>query len=149
MMSDALVSVENDRLSIKQVFNAPIARVFACLTQVELLNQWHAPSSTMTTEAVVDFRVGGAYSISMTNTDGETHTATGRYREIDEPTRLVYTWAWEGREGPETVVTISLKDLGEQTEVELIHEGFTDADVTQHHSQGWNGIFAQLDLFTA
>jgi uncharacterized protein YndB with AHSA1/START domain len=146
-MSDVSVNVESNRLSIKQTFNAPIARLFDCFTQPELLSQWHAPSDTMTTTAEVSLKVGGNYRIAMTDSDGKVHTAIGVFQEIDEPGKLVYSWRWEGGDGPDTLITVLFKEVGAKTEVELTHTGFTVDEEAQHHSQGWQGIFGQLDGF--
>lgn len=144
MMPNAELNVESNQLSIKKFFDAPIARIFACFTQPELLSQWHSPNDSMSVTTEVDLKIGGDYRIVMTGPDGEAHTAIGQYQEIDQPKKLVYSWRWEGAEGPDTIVTVLLKELGPQTEVELIHTGFENNDTTQHHSQGWSGIFGRL-----
>ena len=149
---DHQLVVEDDRLSIKQQVNASIERVFACFTQPDLLAKWHAPGTMTVPDVDVNLVVGGAYHVTMKNADGETFTAFGHFREISHPVngsaRLVYSWAWRHVEGsPETLVTVLMSSAGEQTEVELIHEGFASADVSQHHSQGWSGIFARLKAF--
>lgn len=146
-MSDAKLTVANDHLSIKQVFNARIEHLFACFTQPDLLSQWHAPGQMTVPDLSVDLKVGGNYRISMKNAEGQIFTAYGVYKEIIEPTKLVYTWSWEHTDGPETTVTILLTDLGERTEVELLHEGFAAPDVAEHHSQGWTGIFTNLSNY--
>jgi uncharacterized protein YndB with AHSA1/START domain len=146
-MSEVSLNVESNSLTIKQVFNAPIARSFDCFTQPELLSQWHAPSDTMTTSAEVSLRVGGNCRIAMTDSDGKVHAAIGTFQEIDEPDKLVYSWRWENGEGPDTLITVLFKEVGTKTEVELIHTGFTAGEEAQHHSQGWQGIFGRLDGF--
>ena len=145
-MPNSELNIESNQLSIKQTFNAPIARLFACFTQPELLAQWHSPEDTMRITAEVDLKIGGNYRIEMTAPDGQSHTAIGQYHEIEEPNKLVYSWRWEGAEGPDTTVTVFLKERGSQTEVELIHTGFENKDTAQHHSQGWSGIFDRLAI---
>ena len=146
-MTDLNLTVESNQLTISKVFDAPIERLFACFTQPELLSQWHAPSDTMTAKAEVNLQVGGHYRIAMTDTDGKVHTAIGEFHEIDAPNKLVYSWSWEGGDDLKTTITINFKAVGNQTEVELTHQGFVQEEVTQHHSQGWSGIFQRLALF--
>lgn len=81
----------------------------------------------------------------MNDPDCELHVATGVYLEISKPNKLVYTWSWEGGEMPETQVTVLFRSLGQQTEVELIHEGFPAADVTAHHGEGWTALLGNLE----
>ena len=42
-----------------------------------------------------DLTVGGTYRWGLLDDDGDTMVATGRFLEIDAPTRLVQTWSWE------------------------------------------------------
>lgn len=148
-MTDAVLQIDADRLSIKQIFDAPVEKVFDCFTQPQILNQWFSPSESIGINAQLDLNVGGAYRFEMLKEDGEDHIAVGEFTEINPPTRLAFTWAWEGSDDPVTLVTISLRKIGQQTEVELVHSGFSQAEATQHHSQGWSGIYARLTkLFT-
>lgn len=146
-MSEAQLTTEANQLSIKQTFSATASRLFACFTQPELLNQWHAPSELMTTKSEVNLRVGGDYRIAMTDPEGKTHTAVGVFKEINEPSKLVYSWRWEDSEDPDTQVTVEFKQLGQETEVTLTHINFANSDLASHHSQGWSGIFARLATF--
>ncbi len=141
------VNINDDRLSIKQTFDAPAEKLFNCFTQPELLMQWHAPGELKTPEVTVDLRIGGKYRICMQNSEGEIHTAIGEYKEIIIAEKLVYSWRWEGGEHPETLVTIYFRAQGQQTEVELIHTGFIDRAPAEHHSQGWTGIYINLEEF--
>ncbi len=51
-------------------------------------------------EADLDPRPGGIYRVEM----GEMIVARGEYVEIDAPSRVVFTWGWEGQEsGPNAV----------------------------------------------
>src|SRR5437867_1456490 len=87
-------------LIIRRTFNAPRAKVFEAWTKSELLKQWCSPNeSFLIPIANVDLKVGGTYRIGMKPPDRETlHTATGVYREIRPPEKLVFTWSWEGEE---------------------------------------------------
>lgn len=140
----AEVCKSDDRLSVKQVVAAEIERVFEYFTQPELLAKWHTPVNTDPAQVELDLKVGGQYRISMNDPDCDLHVATGVFLEIDKPNKLVYTWAWEGGDMPETQVTVLFRSLGEQTEVELIHEGFPEADATSHHGEGWAALLENL-----
>ena len=146
-MSDVQLTTKSNQLSITQTFSATASRLFACFTQPELLNQWHAPSELMTIESEVNLTVGGNYRISMTDPEGKTHTAVGVFKDIDEPSKLVYSWSWEDSEDPDTMVTVEFKQVGQQTEVTLTHINFPNNEAASHHSQGWSGIYARLTAF--
>jgi len=147
------LQLEDTHLVISQRVNASIERVFACFTEAKLLAQWHAPGTMTVPEAEIDLCVGGAYHITMENTEGERFTAYGEFRDIQPPDEkgralLVYSWAWRHvTDSPATQVTIELTAHGEQTAVSLRHEGFPRPDVAEHHSEGWSKIFTRLQAF--
>src|SRR5881396_710846 len=69
-------------IEITQRIEAPPEIVFAYLTDSRRFVKW------MGVGAELDPRPGGRYRIDV---DGE-HIATGHYREIEPPRRLVMTW---------------------------------------------------------
>lgn len=137
-------------LIIRRIFAAPQSKVFHAWTDPRHLKQWCAPSDDFETLiAEVDLRVGGKYRIGMKPPGvKDMHIATGIYREIDAPRRLVYTWSWEGGiNAGETVVTVEFRTVGAGTELMLKHEFFPNVEMRQQHESGWVGCidrFAQL-----
>jgi glutathione S-transferase len=58
----------------------------------------------------LDASLGGTFRIAMRGPDGTVYTKRGVYREIAEPERLVFTYAWEdanGNPGHEMQVTVT------------------------------------------
>jgi len=133
-------------LVLSRTFTAPREKVFRAWTDPEVLKQWWAAGPGFTpTVAEVDLRVGGRYRLGMRAPDKDVdYVVVGTYREVQQPARLVYTWAWEGTGGPETVVTVEFHDRGSQTEVVLTHEQFADATDRDQHAGGWGGCLDSL-----
>jgi uncharacterized protein YndB with AHSA1/START domain len=109
----------------------------------------HKALSGQVTKVEVDLRVGGHYLILFRGGDTE-YPLTGTYLEIDEPARLVYTFKWERElpfpDGPYTKqsrVTVEFKDIGDDTEVVLTHEGFPTDELRDFH-WGWESSFDGL-----
>lgn len=138
-------------LTISRTFPAARERVFQAWTDPEALKHWWGAGPGFTAMvAEVDLRVGGRYRLSMKPPEGDAvYVSTGVFREVRPPSRLVYTWAWEGTGGPETLVTVEFHERGTATEVVLTHEQFVDAKMRDEHAQGWNGCFDQLDRHLA
>lgn len=132
-------------LIIRRTFNAPRAKVFEAWTNPEQLKHWFSPNDAFVISiATVDLKVGGTYHIGMKPPDRESlHVATGVYREIIPPEKLVFSWSWEG-EPLDTLVTVEFRDLGNATEVMLKHEYFPDAQTRDKHSEGWTGCLELL-----
>lgn len=138
-------------LRLKRTFAASRERVFNAWTDPSELQQWfHSGDGWITPVSEVDFTVGGKYRLGMQDPKQSTiYVATGIYKEIDAPAKIVYTWSWEGSDDHETLVTVHFRERGESTEVELIHERFRTNEERDQHEQGWNGCLAQCQKFLA
>jgi len=91
----------------------------------------------MGVEAQLDPRPGGKFRI---DADGR-NVATGEYKEVDPPNRLVMTWGWESDESVppgSTTVVITLTAEGSGTLLRLRHLGLPTADSREQHIGGWN-----------
>jgi uncharacterized protein YndB with AHSA1/START domain len=135
-------------LELRCTFDAPWERVFRAWTDPVMLKQWFRAAPNFTTPiAEVDLRVGGRYRLGMKPPESDqVHIATGEYRLIQPPEKLVFTWAWEGAAVPETLVTIEFRQIGHQTEITLTHKNFHDPAERDQHNQGWQACLTQLSL---
>lgn len=133
-------------LRVSRMIKADRETVFRAWTDPEHLKHWAAPEGGYTVaRAEVDLVVGGRYRCEMHTPAGETIAAFGTYREIRRPSRLVYTWDWEGESIGETVVTVEFNDVGGATEVVLTHERFANAEAKSNHEKGWMSCLNKLE----
>ena len=58
------------------------AKVWAAITQPELMMQWWGPDAGPTLSAEADVRPGGRFSIVFRLLNGEEHNPTGIYQEV-------------------------------------------------------------------
>ncbi|MGH2678868.1 MAG: SRPBCC family protein [Actinomycetota bacterium] len=129
-MAERIVDVE------RHVAGTP-AEVFAYLTDPEKYTRWKGH------RAELDPRPGGLYRVRM----GPDAVALGEYVEVNPPTRVVFTWGWEGSDDVppgSTIVEIHLREDGDGTLLRLRHTGFpsdTDADL---HREGWEMYVGRL-----
>jgi uncharacterized protein YndB with AHSA1/START domain len=134
------VAIKPPELVIKRDFDFPRARVFAAWVDVSQAAQWWAPSEVTLLDCAIDLRPGGAWRRRLREPDGGVITKHGVYREIVPPERLVFTYNTEypdGRTDPETVVTVTLADLGGRTRLTLQHVGFATEASAIGHGAGW------------
>lgn len=136
-------------LTITRVFDAPRELVFAAWTDPKHAAQWWGPKGFTTVSNTMDVRVGGEWRRSMRSPEGAGHRSRGVYREIVPPERLVFTFCWERGgapgHGPETVVTVTLAELGpRQTELTLRQEGFATSVGRDEHVRGWSSTLDRL-----
>ncbi|MCG8603897.1 SRPBCC domain-containing protein [bacterium] len=134
-------------LTLKRTFAAPCEKVFRAWTDpAELGKWWRVSEGWSTPVAEVDLRVGGQYRLGMQDPEAEgPYVVFGTYQEVVPPNKLVYTWQWEGLESEATLVTVVFRDLGESTEVELVHTKFPNQEECHKHNQGWLGCLQQLE----
>jgi len=142
-MSQAAVASPTS-LVISRTYPASVERVFKAWTDANQLGQWFAPTDDYTTKANVDLRVGHEYRITITHKGGNVHTILGTYRLIQPPSKLVYTWRWEGGPMADTLVTVDFAPEGDATKVTITHEQFTNTEDRDKHNEGWNGCLNRL-----
>jgi uncharacterized protein YndB with AHSA1/START domain len=116
---------------------APPATVFSYLTDPKKFAAW------MGVGAELDPRPGGRYRIDV---DGE-HVASGEYREVEPPHRVLMTWGWEGSETVppgSTMVEITLTADGPDTMLRLRHTGLPSDEERMSHNAGWKQYVGAL-----
>jgi uncharacterized protein YndB with AHSA1/START domain len=142
-------SSKSDReLVIRRVFDAPRELVFKAWTDPEHLKQWSAPQGFTIPVAEGDLRPGGKWRSMMRKPDGTELWLGGVYREIVEPERLVFTHAWDdknGKPGHETVVTVTLVERDGKTEMTFRQGLFESVESRDGHQGGWTECFDRLE----
>ena len=85
-------------LRMERTYQAPAQAVFDAWTSEEVIRRWwHAEHDWETTEAEVDLRVGGTVRVVMRNPHEDIeYGGGGNYTEVEPPTRLAFTWIWDG-----------------------------------------------------
>jgi uncharacterized protein YndB with AHSA1/START domain len=133
-------------LEVRRIFAASRESVFAAWTRAEALRQWWGVAAGYTVPlAEVDFRVEGRYRLGMLPPDSqEMVVLTGEYRLIQPPDKLVFTWGFEGQDGPESLITLQFRTRGNGTELILTHEYQGPAEIAENFRQGWEGMFERL-----
>ena len=135
-------------LRMKRILPAPRAAVYRALGDPVELAKWWGPRGFTVPSVEFDPRVGGSYRIAMQPPDGDLFHLWGEFREVDPPARLSYTFRWDppDPDDRQTMVTLSLKDRGERTEVLLTHGEFAAEERLELHEDGWTDSFARLEL---
>ena len=97
-------------IEMTRSFDGPAAQLFDAWTRPEHLPHWMlGPEGWTMPVCEVDLRPGGAWRFAWRKADGAEMEMTGRYVEVERPTRLVTTESWGGG-WPETVNTLTLAE---------------------------------------
>jgi uncharacterized protein YndB with AHSA1/START domain len=138
-------------LFITRTFDAPRELVFAAWTSPAMMLRWMGPVDYPAVEFEQDLRVGGRWRGRLSPVaGGEDLWQGGEFREIDPPSKLVFTFAWEGDNHPDgpgaqTVVSIAFAETGDgATRMDFRQTGLADSASADGHTAGWNSTFDRL-----
>ncbi|MCA1993132.1 MAG: SRPBCC domain-containing protein [Coleofasciculus sp. S288] len=145
--TDDTSALRGRELTITRVFDAPRRLVFKVWTQPEHFARWLGPKDFTTTFCQMDVRVGGTYRACIRSPEGKNHWMQGVYRELVEPERLVFTFAWEDEEGKpkhETLVTVTFAEHDGKTKLTFHQAFFLSVEARDSHRSGWSECLDRL-----
>ncbi|MFD1540561.1 SRPBCC family protein [Nonomuraea guangzhouensis] len=136
-------------IEITRMYDASREQVYAAWTRPEGFSQWFGPRifETPAERIAMDLRPGGVWRATMVGADGFEATLDGVYREVAGPGRLVFTTGDpdDPGDGPASVVTLTLVDLGGKTEMRFHQFGVnTDQEHAEQSKAGWTEFFDRL-----
>jgi uncharacterized protein YndB with AHSA1/START domain len=129
IVDKADVTLPSDReVKVTRSFKAPRELVFRAFTEPDLLRRWMlGPPGWSMPVCEMDLRVGGRYRWGWrSDTDGAQFGFSGTFREVDPPSRLVHTEAYEpgdvggGFPGKESLITVTFDERGGVTTVTTV-----------------------------
>ena len=137
---------DDKTLRIERSFQAPAEAVFEALTSEEVIRRWwRAEHDWETSEATVDLCVGGVVRVVMRDANkGADFGGGGHYTEIEPPTRLAFTWIWDG-DTTRTLIEIDFAETDGITTVHFTHSGLWDEEAVRSHAGGWGRLFDSLE----
>jgi len=146
----ATVTTPTDReIHIERIFDAPRDRVFAAMTDPELIPQWWGPHGTTARVDRMDVETGGDWRFVIRNSDGSETGFRGTYRDVVAPERIVQTFEWEGMPGYISVETATFEDLGDRTKLTSIALFYTteerDGMLDSGMERGLNETYSRFD----
>ena len=126
-----------DAIVIERTFNAPVARVWEALTDVDQMRSWYFDLKEFKPEVGFEF----AFVIEH---EGNRYDHRCRVTEVVPEKKIAYTWRYERHEGV-SLVTFELFADGDKTRLKLTHEGIetfpkTPAYDRKNFEAGWTEI---------
>jgi uncharacterized protein YndB with AHSA1/START domain len=133
-------------LRIERTFQAPIEAVFDAWTNADVLRSWlHVGPDWETPIAEADLRVGGRIRIVMRDPHGAEHGASGEYRLIERPHRLVFTWAFDEHPEDHQLIELEFTEHEGMASVVMINSGIGTERRWSDQRHGWQGCYDNLE----
>ena len=122
---------------LERTFDAPVARVWRALTDVEQMRQWYFDLKEFKPEVGFEFEF-------VVEHEGASYHHLCRVTEVVPQQKIAYTWRYKGEPG-NSLVTFELFDEGKNTRLKLTHseiETFpkTPAYARKNFEAGWTAI---------
>ncbi len=122
---------------IERTFNAPIAKVWRAITDVDQMRAWYFDLKEFKPE------VGFEFEFSVEH-EGMTYHHLCRVTEVVSQKKIAYTWRYKGEPG-DSLVTLELFAEDDNTRVKLTHTGIetfpkTPAYARKNFESGWTAI---------
>jgi uncharacterized protein YndB with AHSA1/START domain len=136
---------------LSRLLPASREQVWEAWTTADGLRRWFSPGGSTASRAEVDLRVGGRWSVTFRNGDGEEHDNGGRYLEISPQDRLVFSWILESAPGQivmEAHQYVALHPGRGETRLTFVSRIITalpgSEEYTEGAPRGWSEAFAKL-----
>ncbi|HEY2595692.1 MAG TPA: SRPBCC domain-containing protein [Chloroflexota bacterium] len=138
-----------DSIERELVLPAPPARVWAALTQADLLAAWFG------TRATIDLRPGGELVFTWDRAGESRITNRGVIEAVDPPRRFAFRWQSSPDLLPLTLVEFTLEPHPEGTRLRLVESGFATLPPElrggshERNTRGWQRGLDQLAQYLA
>ena len=122
---------------IERTLNAPVARVWSALTDVDQMRQWYFDLKEFRPEVGFEFEF-------VVEHDGMKYHHLCKITEVIPQKKIAYTWRYKGESG-NSLVTFELFREEENTRLKLTHTGIdtfpkTPAYARKKFEAGWTEI---------
>jgi uncharacterized protein YndB with AHSA1/START domain len=130
-------SETTDAVVVERTFNAPVARVWKALTDVDQMREWYFDLKEFKPQVGFEFDF-------VVEHEGNRYHHLCRITEVVPEKKISYSWRYKDAPG-DSLVTIELFADGDKTRLKLRHTGLetfpkTPAYARKNFEQGWTAI---------
>jgi len=134
-----------DAVVVERTLNAPVAKVWKALTDVDQMRQWYFDLKEFRPEAGFEFEF-------VVEREGNRYHHLCKITEVVAQKKIAYTWRYKGEPG-DSLVTFELFPEDGKTRLKVTHTGIetfpkTPAYARKKFEAGWTAIIgAELKKF--
>jgi uncharacterized protein YndB with AHSA1/START domain len=127
----------SEAIVIERTLNAPVAKVWKALTDVDQMRQWYFDLKEFKPQIGFEFEF-------LVEHEGNRYHHLCRITEVIPQKKIAYTWRYKDEPG-DSLVTFELFSEGETTRVKVTHTGIdtfpkTPAYARRNFENGWTQI---------
>lgn len=136
---------KSSNVSVETLINAPIEKVWRAWTEPALVMGWFGSDpGGKVLKAALDVRPGGYFEVTFRDADLTEHTCSGIYKEVQEYSRLTFSWNWKSEPGIESFIILTLVSENKVTNMRLEH--INPGTASKHdYIKGWQSTFSKLE----
>src|SRR5665213_2074464 len=151
MTTSAQAAMPHDEtmLELRREFAATPDVLFDAWLTREQWAAWIGPEGIACEVPMLEPKVGGRYEITMRLGNGQVIPVSGVFKTIDRPTRLVFSWGWNGDPARQSLITLEFNARGAGTELVLRQEGLGTIANRDEHGKGWSSALDRLQRYVA
>jgi uncharacterized protein YndB with AHSA1/START domain len=126
-----------EAIVMERTLNAPVARVWKALTDVDQMRQWYFDLKEFRPQVGFEFEF-------VVEHEGNTYHHLCRVTNVVPEKKIAYTWRYKGEPG-DSLVTFELAPEDDKTRLKLTHTGIetfpkTPAYARKNFEAGWTAI---------
>jgi len=135
----------NNSIRISRHFSGSPQKVWQAWTDPQIVKSWFGSDPKgKVLEASLDVHIGGVFEVTFKNSDETQYTCTGKYKELEQYQKLVFTWTWKDRPDIVELVTVLLQAEPNGTRMIFEHANI-DSNTTHNYEMGWKSTFEKLE----
>ncbi len=137
--------MKRNTLNIERIFDVDIALIWQCWSDPEFIKKWYGadPNGTVAI-ADIDFREGGLYTITFTDSDQTVHTGRGKHLNIEPFKNIRLTLEWVNEPGQISELNIDFISLNGKTKMIFTQSGIQHPTI-HDYEYGWNNSFNKME----
>jgi uncharacterized protein YndB with AHSA1/START domain len=137
--------ITQDSIFIETTIHAPIEKVWQAWTESSVIMKWFGSDPKgKVHSARLDVRPGGSFEVMFQDADQTEHTCFGNYKEVENLSKLSFTWHWKSEPSVESFIVLLLIKQGISTKMQFEHINVGTGS-KHNYIQGWQSTFLKLE----
>ncbi|OOG71124.1 SRPBCC domain-containing protein [Algoriphagus sp. A40] len=137
--------MNSSNLTIERIFDVELEQVWRCWHDPNYIEKWYGSDPEGHVHSIdMDFRVGGLYRITFSDSDHAEHTSMGQHLVIDPYHTIQMTMEWTNEPGQVSMLNLDFIDLKGKTKMIFSQNGIPQSTI-HNYGNGWRSTFDKIE----